>query len=136
MDNITEFNLKITSNYSTLINKLVSKFNNARIESGRKFDRIVIDHPSKRTANGAHDDKTLLFVDRATWKIYGAKSTFQFNPRRFHGTLLTIDEYDWTLSVPHPHQGTPSALAWATRELHITSTYKPRGRPRKNPTPS
>lgn len=86
---------------------------------GRRFDRILLD--------GA----TLYFVDRHSWDIYGAKSSFQFNPRRWYGTMADIQDVNWNTGVPS--DGTSVYERWMARETEILQQYKPRGRPRKNP---
>lgn len=91
-----------------------------RIE-GRRFDRF--------SCNGT----VKFFVDRTSWEIYGAKSSFQFNPRRWYGTLDGITQYDWSVAVPTPRTGTPAERIHNERESEIAKNYKPRGRPRKNP---
>jgi hypothetical protein len=87
---------------------------------GRRFDRFSVNGNVK------------FFVDRASWEIYGAKSSFQFNPRRWYGTLDSVTQYDWSGNVPVPIAGTPAERIFNEREEEITKQYKPRGRPRKN----
>ncbi len=94
-----------------------------RIE-GRRFDRIKC------------NDTVRFFVDRNSWEIYGAKSSFQFNPRRWYGTLDSVGQYDWTQVAPTPLAGTSAERIFNDREAEITKNYKPRGRPRKNPAPA
>jgi len=86
---------------------------------GRRFDRVLV--------NGA----TLFFVDRHSWDIFGAKSSFQYNPRRWYGTLADVNDMNWNTYVPN--ENTDLYERWYAREVEITSNYKPRGRPRKNP---
>lgn len=92
---------------------------NGQIAPGRRFDRVMV--------NGS----TKYFVDRNSWAIFGAKSSFQYNPRRAYGTLETVDQYDWTGDVPVPVPGTAAERLHNEREARIIAGYKPRGRPRK-----
>lgn len=84
---------------------------------GRRFDRVTVDGAVK------------YFVDRHTWEIYGAKSSFQFNPRRLYGKLDTVTQYDWTTNLPKV--GTDAEKVFAAREATIQKNYKARGRPKK-----
>jgi hypothetical protein len=93
-----------------------------RIE-GRRFDRFKC------------DDTVRFFVDRNSWEVYGAKSSFQYNPRRWYGTLDSLSQYSWT-DTPTPIAGTPAERIFNERESEITKNYKPRGRPRKTPIPA
>jgi hypothetical protein len=88
-------------------------------KNGRRFDRIV--------TNGA----VKYFVDRHSWEIFGAKSSFQYNPRRQYGKLDTVAQFDWATGAPKA--GTVVEQSWQAREAQIQSNYKPRGRPRKTP---
>lgn len=90
-----------------------------RVE-GRRFDRFSCNNTVK------------FFVDRTSWEIYGAKSSFQFNPRRWYGTLDSVSQYEWS-NTPTPKSGTPAERIFNDRETEIAKNYKPRGRPRKNP---
>lgn len=92
-------------------------------KAGRRFDRVW-DSPSEN----------LYFVEKATHLIYGAKSSFQYNPRRLYCTLSQIDQIDWYTGTPKP--GTEVAQAWADREATYKKSYKKRGRPRKTPAPA
>lgn len=98
---------------------LIKQRTNGTVEVtvGRRFDRISVNGSVK------------YFVDRHTWNIYGAKSSFQYNPRWEYGTLKTIQEFDWFTGFPR--SGTPAETAWMAREAEIQKTYKPRGRPKK-----
>lgn len=92
---------------------------------GRRFDRIAL------------NNKVKYFVDRNSWEIYGAKSSFQYNPRRWFGTLNSVDQYTWTVTTaPTPKAGTEAEQTFTSREAAIVKNYKPRGRPRKHPLPS
>lgn len=84
----------------------------------RKFDRVVV--------NG----KTKYFVDKNTWDIHGAKSDNQFNPRRWYGTLETVDQFNWG-TKPTPKVGSDMERQINELERGFTSQYKKRGRPRK-----
>lgn len=88
-------------------------------QTGRRFVRILIDGESR------------YFVDRRTGDIYGAKSSFQYNERRWFGTLETIDGFTWTARGAVGVSGTVAGDAWLKRETDIQANYKPRGRPRK-----
>lgn len=88
---------------------------------GRRFDRVSIDKSVR------------FFIDKNTWQIYGAKSVFQYNPRRLYGELGTVEQWDWSDFTPVPKPGTPAEQAFTAREQEIAQNYKPRGRPRKNP---
>lgn len=87
------------------------------VKTGRRFDRVAV------------DGQVRYFVDRHSWEIYGAKSSFQFNPRRIYGKLETVDQFDWITNKPI--DGTPASIAFYTRESDIQKNYKPRGRPKK-----
>ncbi len=104
---------------STLIesNKSVERI------QGRRFDRIKC------------NDKVMYFIDRNSWEIYGSKSSFQYNPRRWYGTLDSVSQYSWD-GTPTPKAGTPAERIFNEREAEIQKNYKPRGRPRKNPAPA
>lgn len=108
--------------YETKINALVDSISNrgwrmVTIRSGRKFDKIVV------------AGKVRYFVNRETQEIYGAKGETQVDTRRFFFTLDTIDQIDWTQGVPLPNSSIESQ--WNV----LRSGLRPRGRPRKNPTP-
>ena len=105
--------------YLTLLDNFVVLTNAHAIEKGRRFDRILF--------NGT----TKFFVEKNTRKIFGAKSDFQYNPRREYGTLNTIDQMDWVTLFPIV--GTQLFDEMAAREASIKSTYKQRGRPKKTP---
>jgi len=89
-------------------------------KAGRRFDRILV--------NGS----TKYFVDRSSWEIYGAKSSFQYNPRRWYGTLDSVKQYTWSGS-PTPAAGSQAERIFNERENVIVSAYRKRGRPKKNP---
>lgn len=99
--------------------------NTAHIETGRKFDKAYIKTPSGQKLGR-------YMVDRNSWDIWGVKSWAQMNPRRWYGTLDTIDEYDWSGYVGVPKAGTAAETAHNAREAQITQQQKPRGRPKKN----
>lgn len=86
---------------------------------GRRFDRILV------------DGEVRFFVDKNTWEIFGAKSDFQYNPRRQYGKIDTASQFDW--KNLRPLSGTTIETVWLQREAEIQKQYKPRGRPRKNP---
>jgi hypothetical protein len=104
---------------NSLVDTLLKSSQSVQVLKGRRFDRI------------STDDSVRFFVDRHSWIIYGAKSSFQYNPRREYGSLNTVEQYDWATSLPLPN--TEADKAWQEREAEIAKNYKPRGRPRKNP---
>lgn len=97
--------------------KNASRATTVTVADGRRFDRVIV------------DGSTMYFVDRHTWEIYGAKSSFQFNPRRWYGRLQQINEFNWVALTPVA--GSTLETEWNTREEGIKQGYKPRGRPRK-----
>jgi hypothetical protein len=84
---------------------------------GRRFDRIKC------------DNKVLFFIDKVTWDIYGAKSSFQHNSRRVYGTIDINSQWDW--KTLQPITGTAAEKFHGERESAISKNYKKRGRPRK-----
>jgi hypothetical protein len=93
------------------------------VEKGRKFDKVY--HVDSTKGN--------YMVDRRSRVIYGTKSKAQVNPRRMYGTLETVNEFDWQVVPAVPFGGTLAAEMFEGREAEFRKTYKPRGRPRKNP---
>lgn len=91
-----------------------------RVE-GRRFDRIKC------------DDTVRFFIDRNSWEIFGAKSSFQYNARRTYGTLDVIAQYNWANGTPSPIAGSSAERIHTEREAELSKQYKPRGRPRKHP---
>ena len=89
-----------------------------RIE-GRRFDRYECDNTVR------------FFVDRTSWEIFGAKSSFQYNPRRTYGTLEVITQYVWSDAAPTAVAGSSAERIHLERETELQKNYKPRGRPRK-----
>ena len=118
MDTATQYTEKMEKFMNTLTSTLGTK--NVKRIKGRRFDRIKC------------DDAVRYFVDRNSWEIYGAKSSFQFNPRRWYGTLDVVSQYTW-VPTPTPIAGTPAEEIHNKREAEIVQNYKPRGRPKKNP---
>lgn len=106
---------------NAFVTTLLKHYKSVQRLEGRRFDRI------------SADNQVLYFIDRNSWEIYGAKSSFQYNPRRLYGTLDSVDQYDWSTSIPHAIAGTPAERIYLEREENIQKNYKPRGRPRKNP---
>jgi len=100
---------------STLMNTKGTR--NVERAEGRRFDRILV--------NG----EVRFFVDKNTWEIFGAKSDFQYNPRRQYGKIDTATQFDWV--TLRPLAGTSIESVWLLREAEIQKSYKPRGRPRK-----
>jgi len=95
------------------------------IETGRKFDKVYVKTSVQKLGR--------YMVDRNSWVIYGIKSWAQINERRTYGTLDTIDQYDWSPHYGIPKAGTEAERLHSQREAEIAKTFKPRGRPRKNP---
>lgn len=116
--------IQYTENMNDFITALLQVKGTKTVEQvkGRRFDRIVI------------NDTVRFFVDKNTWEIFGAKSDFQYNPRRQYGKIDTALQFDWV--TLRPIAGTTIETAWLTRETEIQKNYKPRGRPRKNPLPA
>lgn len=101
-----------------LTDKFVALVGGERVP-GRRFDRVLV------------GGQTKYFIEKGLQVIYGAKSSFQFNPRRQYCSLTQMDQFDWQAGTPKP--GTAVETDWAARESIIKSGYKKRGRPRKNP---
>lgn len=110
--------IELTNDFVTTLTK---SYKNVHRLEGRRFDRIQC------------DDTVRFFIDRNSWEIFGAKSSFQYNPRRLYGTLATVGQYDWAQDNPTPLPNTDAEKAFLDREAEIQKNYKPRGRPRKNP---
>lgn len=111
--------VKYTENmnaFQQTLNKVLGA-KNVEVKPGRRFDRVAVDGIVK------------YFVDRHSWEIFGAKSSFQYNPRRMFGKLDTVKQFDWV--TLKPLAGTPIESVWSAREAEIVKNYKPRGRPRK-----
>lgn len=117
MDTAIQYTENMTAFISTLLNTKGNK--NVEQAQGRRFDRILV--------NG----EVRFFVDKNTWEIFGAKSDFQYNPRRQYGKIDTASQFDW--AALRPLSGTTIETVWLQREAEIQKSYKPRGRPRKNP---
>jgi len=96
-----------------------------QIETGRKFDKVYVQTKVQKLGR--------YMVDRNSWVIYGIKSWAQVNLRREYGTLDTVDQYDWAAHYGIPKAGTDAEKQQTAREQAIQSSYKKRGRPRKNP---
>lgn len=108
--------IQLTNDFIT---KLLTTYKTVQRHEGRRFDRIECDGLMK------------YFIDRNSWEIFGAKSSFQYNSRRVYGTLDSIEQYDWSGVLPKPIVGTPAERIHLEREAEIQKNYKPRGRPRK-----
>ena len=102
----------------------------AKIETGRKFDKVYI-----QTYHDGKPNQRLgrYMVDRNSWTIYGIKSWAQINERRIYGTLDMVDQFDWSQYYGVPKVGTDAHALVVKREEDIRQNYKPRGRPKKNP---
>lgn len=109
---------------NAFVSSLLTSHKSVQRLEGRRFDRFEC------------DNEVRFFVDRTSWEIFGAKSSFQYNPRRTYGTLDVITQYDWAPMIPKPLAGTPAERIHNEREAEIAKNYKPRGRPRKNPLPA
>lgn len=101
------------------INELIKSHKTVERIEGRRFDRIKC------------DDTVRFFIDRNSWEIFGAKSSFQYNPRRVYGTLDVVSQYDWKTLTPIT--GSSAERIFNEREVEIQKNYRPRGRPRKTP---
>lgn len=75
------------------------------IESGRKFDRIMVRYVlSDKTET---QPEVWFFVDRKDGTIYGRKSDISPNLRWYYGTIFTTDQWEWSgnfASPKHPEQ--------------------------------
>lgn len=109
--------IQYTEHMTAFVSTLLKIGTSVEVHRGRRFDRIEFDSTVE------------YFVDRNTWWVYGAKSPFQYNPRRVFGTLSTIDQFDWSTNTPLA--GTPMETELESRESAIQAGYKKRGRPRK-----
>lgn len=103
--------------YGELMENFTKVLGVAAVIPGRRFDRITIQNDVR------------YFVDRHTWEIFGSKSSFQYNPRRWYGKLDTVNDMDWNTLTPKA--GSVLEAAWNAREGEIKKNYKARGRPRK-----
>ncbi len=115
--------IKFVELSNSFVSELLKPFKTVERVEGRRFDRFRC------------DGQVRFFVDRNSWEIYGAKSHFQFNPRRWYGTLDSVTQYIWS-SNPTPTPGTQADRIFNEREAEIVKKYNPRGRPRKNPAPA
>lgn len=106
-----QMNIFITLLLKTEGNATVTK------QDGRRFDRLFV------------NDQTKYFVERRTGNIFGAKSSFQYNPRRKYGTLATVSQFNWEKHVPIT--GSEIEKDWLAAEQAIVANYKKRGRPKK-----
>ena len=113
--------IQYTENMNAFVGTLTQTkgIKNVERANGRRFDRILV--------NG----EVRFFVDKTTWEIFGAKSDFQYNPRRQYGKIDTAQDFDWV--ALRPLAGSSIESVWLNREAEIQKSYKPRGRPRKNP---
>lgn len=116
--------IKFVELTNAFVSSLLKHSKSVQRLEGRRFDRVKCDETVK------------YFIDRNSWEIFGAKSSFQYNPRRTFGTLDVVSQYDWSGVTPTPIAGTPAERIHNEREAEIQKNYKPRGRPRKNPVPA
>lgn len=114
-----EHAIKFVELTNDFINTLLKTHKSVTRLEGRRFDRIQC------------DDTVRFFIDRNSWEIFGAKSSFQYNPRRVYGTLDVTNQYDWSGILPKPMSGSSAERIHNEREAAIVKNYKPRGRPRK-----
>lgn len=114
-----EHAIKFVELTNDFINTLLKTHKSVTRLEGRRFDRIQC------------DDTVRFFIDRNSWEIFGAKSSFQYNPRRVYGTLDVTNQYDWSGILPKPMSGSSAERIYNEREAAIVKNYKPRGRPRK-----
>lgn len=113
--------IKFIEQSNNFVTKLLESSQSVQRIEGRRFDRYEV------------DGEVQFFVDRTSWEIFGAKSSFQYNPRRTYGTLDVVSQYDWSGLLPKPIAGSQAERIHNEREAEIAKNYKPRGRPRKNP---
>ena len=115
-----EMAIKYTESMNTFVNVLLATagVKNVEHKHGRRFDRVAVNGTVK------------YFVDRHTWEVFGAKSSFQYNPRRQYCKLDMVSQFDWATNTPIA--GTDAETQFNERESEIQKQYKPRGRPRKN----
>ena len=109
--------IKYVEQMQRLVDILATSYTSTEIQKGRRFDKVIL------------DKRVRYFVEHDTCNIFGAKSAWQYNPRREYGTLDTIEQYDWTTG--QPLKETAAYAANSLRESIITKNYKKRGRPRK-----
>jgi hypothetical protein len=109
--------VKYIEHTNEFITTLLNTYKMVERLEGRRFDRIKC------------DGKVMFFVDKVTWDIYGAKSSFQHNSRRVYGTIDINSQWDW--KKLEPIAGTKAEKIHAERENDISKNYKKRGRPRK-----
>lgn len=114
--------IQYTENMNVFVTTLLQSAKTVERKNGRRFDRIIV------------DNEVRYFVDKESWEIFGAKSDFQYNPRRQYGKIDTATQFDWV--TLRPLAGTTIESAWIARETEIAKNYKPRGRPRKTPAPT
>jgi hypothetical protein len=112
-----EIAIQYTENMNAFVSTLLKVGTSVEVYKGRRFDRIEVDGGIE------------YFVDKNTSQIFGAKSPFQYNPRRIFGTLFTVGQFNWSTNTPIA--GTTMEIEFAARESAIQSVYKKRGRPRK-----
>lgn len=113
--------IKFVELSNSFVSTLLKSHKSVERREGRRFDRFEC------------DNEVRFFVDRNSWEIFGAKSSFQYNPRRTYGTLDSVTQYDWSPVFPTPIAGSQAERIHNEREAEIQKTYKPRGRPRKTP---
>lgn len=70
-------------------------------ESGRRYDKVIIGTLDKKL-NPVESPQVRYFVERATGKIFGAKSELAPNLKWYFGTLDTAHLWDWS-----GHHGVP-----------------------------
>jgi len=127
MDKAVEYTQKMEKFVNALntTNSSATHGDKWEIETGRKFDKVYVKTSVQKLGR--------YMVDRNSWVIYGIKSWAQVNLRREYGTLDTVDQYDWSAHYGIPKAGTDAEKQQTAREQAIQSSYKKRGRPRKNP---
>lgn len=66
----------------------------AYLQSGRKYDKIVI--------TSANNHLVRFFVDKSDGSVYGARSRLAPNLKWWFGTIYTTDEWIWASYHPTP----------------------------------
>lgn len=149
--------IEVDAKYLEKITAFVARLNTALVEgaekrgekieavsafytSGRKLDQIkrAVWLPGKAKSEKM---EVIMFVDRATGEIFGAKSPLTKNDKYYFGTLDEIDLWDWS-GTEESDQPVPFDAGKAGVEIvkrygkfnHYAKVGKRRGRPPKSAT--